>query len=270
MPEIGVIGGSGLYSLLDDAVEIPGDHAFGQPSGPLTIGSVDDVEVVFLARHGPGHRFPAHRVNYRANLWALRQVGVKAIFGPSACGSLRPELAPGDVVVCDQLVDRTSGRRDTYFDTVTNHVSLADPYCEELRQALVGASLSEGMTAHDGGTMAVISGPRFSTRAESRWFRENGWDVVGMTQYPEAALAAELGICYATAALVTDYDVGLEDDPNIKPVTQEDVFDFFAQNLDRMRAVLFSAIRTIAQNLPDCSERTNGIEPPLPTDEENR
>jgi len=193
MPEIGVIGGSGLYSLLDDAVEVPGDDTFG-PSGPLTIGAVDDIEVAFLARHGPGHRYPAHRVNYRANLWALRQAGVRAVFGPSACGSLRAELAPGDVVVCDQLVDRTSGRADTYFDTVTNHVSLADPYCTELRLALLVAARAEGMTAHDGGTMAVISGPRFSSRAESRWFAANGWDVVGMTQYPEAALAAELGI----------------------------------------------------------------------------
>ena len=265
MPEIGVIGGSGLYSLLDDAIEVPGDDTFGPPSGPITIGSVDGVEVAFLARHGPGHRFPAHQVNYRANLWALRQTGVRAIFGPSACGSLRPELAPGHVVVCDQLVDRTSGRADTYFDTVTNHVSLADPYCAELRQALLDATRAEGMTAHDGGTMAVISGPRFSTRAESRWFRNNGWDVVGMTQYPEAALAAELGICYATAALVTDYDVGLDDDPDIKPVTQDEVFAFFAQNVDKMRAVLFGAVKAIANKLPDCSDRTNGIDPPLPS-----
>ena len=144
MPEIGVIGGSGLYSLLDDAVEVPGDEAFGPPSGPLTIGSVDGIEVAFLPRHGPGHRYPAHKVNYRANLWALRQAGVRAIFGPSACGSLRPEMAPGDVVVCDQLVDRTSGRDDTYFDTVTNHVSLADPYCDDLRQALLGAARGRG------------------------------------------------------------------------------------------------------------------------------
>ncbi|WP_419924882.1 S-methyl-5'-thioadenosine phosphorylase [Candidatus Poriferisocius sp.] len=265
MPEIGVIGGSGLYSLIDDAVEVPGDDAFGPPSGPLAIGSVDGAEVAFLARHGPGHRFPAHTVNYRANLWALHQAGVRVIFGPSACGSLRAELAPGHMVVCDQLVDRTSGREDTYFDTVTNHVSLADPYCEELRGALLAAARAEGMTAHDGGTMTVISGPRFSTRAESRWFRDSGWDVVGMTQYPEAALAAELGICYATAALVTDYDAGLEDDPDIKPVTQHDVFAFFAQNVDRMRAVLFGAIRAVAHNLPDCSARTNGIEPPLPS-----
>lgn len=264
MPEIGVIGGTGLYSLLDSAVEVPGDDAFGPPSGPLAIGSVDGIEVAFLPRHGPNHRFPAHRVNYRANLWAMRQAGVRAIFGPCACGSLRPELAPGDVVVCDQLVDRTSGRADTYFDTVTNHVSLADPYCDDLRLALLEASLAEGMTAHDGGTMAVISGPRFSTRAESRWFANNGWDVVGMTQYPEAALAAELGICYATAALVTDYDAGLEDDPNLQPVTQEEVFAFFAENLDRMRSVLFGAIRAVADNLPDCSARSNGIDPPLP------
>ena len=265
MPEIGVIGGSGLYSLLDDAVEVPGDDTFGPPSGPLAIGSVDDIEVAFVARHGLGHRFPAHKVNYRANLWALHRAGVRAVFGPSACGSLRPELAPGHVVVCDQLVDRTSGRYDTYFDTVTNHVSLADPYCDELRQALLSAARAEGMTAHDGGTMTVISGPRFSTRAESRWFCDNGWDVVGMTQYPEAALAAELGICYATAALVTDYDVGLEDDPDINPVTQDEVFAFFAHNVDRMRAVLFGAIRAIAPNLPDCSTRTNNIEPPLPS-----
>ena len=263
MPEIGVIGGSGLYTLLDEAIEVSGDDAFGPPSGPISIGSVNGTEVAFLARHGPGHRYPAHKVNYRANLWALRQVGVRAIFAPCACGSLRPELAPGHVVVCDQLVDRTSGRADTYFDAVTNHVSLADPYCDELRQALLHAARAEGMTAHDGGTMAVISGPRFSTRAESRWFAGNGWDVVGMTQYPEAALAAELGICYATAALVTDYDAGLEDEPDIEPVTQDEVFAFFAENVHRMRAVLFGAIRAIAPNPPDCSNRTNGIDPPL-------
>ncbi len=265
MPEIGVIGGTGLYSLLEDAVEVPGDETFGVPSGPLSIGTVDGIEVAFLPRHGPGHRYPAHRINYRANLWALRQAGVRAILAPCACGSLRPELAPGDVVVCDQLVDRTSGRADTYFDTVTNHVSLADPYCDGLRRALLSAARAEGMTAHDGGTVVVISGPRFSTRAESRWFRQNGWDVVGMTQYPEAALAAELGICYATAALVTDYDAGLEDDPHSQPVTHDEVFAFFAENLDRMRAVLFGAIRTVAADLPDCRDRTNGIEPPPPT-----
>ncbi len=264
MPEIGVIGGSGLYTLLDDAIEVAGDDRFGPPSGPLTIGSIDGIEVAFLARHGPGHEFPAHRVNYRANLWAMRQIGVRTLFGPCASGSLRAELAPGHVVVCDQLVDRTSGRADTFFDTVTNHVSLADPYCEQLRHALIDAARGQGMTAHDGGTMTVISGPRFSTRAESRWFADNGWDVVGMTQYPEAALAAELGICYATAALVTDYDAGLESDPGIKPVTHDEVFSFFAQNVDRMRAVLFDAIRAVAGNLPDCSHRTNGIEPPLP------
>ncbi|WP_420639125.1 S-methyl-5'-thioadenosine phosphorylase [Candidatus Poriferisocius sp.] len=264
MPEIGVIGGTGLYSLLENAVEVAGDEAFGPPSGPLNIATVDGIEVAFLARHGPGHRYPAHRVNYRANLWALHQVGVRAVFGPSACGSLRPEMAPGHVVVCDQLVDRTSGRADTYFDTVTNHVSLADPYCPELREALLVAARAEGMTAHDGGTMTVISGPRFSTRAESRWFRDNGWDVVGMTQYPEAALAAELGICYANAALVTDYDAGLDDDPGVAPVTHDEVFEFFAQNLDRMRALLFGAIRAVGDNVPDCSDRTNGIAPPLP------
>ncbi|WP_419918829.1 S-methyl-5'-thioadenosine phosphorylase [Candidatus Poriferisocius sp.] len=264
MPEIGVIGGTGLYSLLEDAVEVPGDETFGPPSGPLSIGTVDGIEVAFLPRHGPGHRYPAHRVNYRANLWALRQAGVRAILGPCACGSLRPELAPGDVVVCDQLVDRTSGRADTYFDTVTNHVSLADPYCERLRGALLDAARAQDMTTHDGGTVVVISGPRFSTRAESRWFRQNGWDVVGMTQYPEAALAAELGICYATAALVTDYDAGLEDDPHSKPVTHDEVFAFFAENLDRMRAVLLGAIRAVGNNLPGCCDRTNGIEPPLP------
>ncbi len=209
--EIGVFGGSGLYALLDDPVEIEVPTPYGAPSGPLHLGHIGDRRVAFLPRHGPGHEFPPHRINYRANVWALRQVGVTRILAPCASGSLQPEVKPGHFVVCDQLVDRTYGREQTYFDGPgAVHVSLAEPYCPQLRRLAVESVDAEGITVHDGGTVVVIQGPRFSTRAESVWYRELGWNVVNMTQYPEAALARELGICYVSIALITDYDVGVE------------------------------------------------------------
>jgi 5'-methylthioadenosine phosphorylase len=243
---VGVFGGSGLYRLLDDITEVAVETPYGPPSSPLHIGSVGGRKVAFLPRHGAEHAHPAHVVNYRANVWAMKEAGVGAILAPCSAGSLRPEIAPGHFVVLDQFVDRTSGRRDTFFDGPgATHVAMAHPYDERLRTALINGCRASGITVHERGTVVVISGPRFSTTAESRWFASMGWSVVNMTQYPEAALARELGIPYAGIALVTDYDAGLEDDPAVEPVTQEQVFAFFEQNIHRVRDVLFRAIAAL-------------------------
>ena len=184
-----------------------------------------------------------------ANVAAMRALGVRALIAPFAAGSLQPELRPGDFVVVDQFVDRTQGRVDTFHDHFPDgpqHVSLAEPYDGRLREVLLSAARCEGVTAHDGGTVVVINGPRFSTRAESRWFSRMGWDLVNMTQYPEAALAREAGLPYAGLALVTDYDAGLEGDPSVDAVSQERVFEMFDANLGRLRSVLTRAIGLLA------------------------
>jgi 5'-methylthioadenosine phosphorylase len=241
---IGVFGGSGFYSFLDDVETQVVNTPYGAPSAAIAVGTVEGTEVAFLPRHGAGHEFPPHKVNWRANLWAMWEMGVTRIFGPCAAGSLHPEIHPGSFVLLDQLVDRTWGRGDTYFDgPVPGHIAFADPYCPELRSVLQSAA-SElvGLTVHESGTVVVVQGPRFSTRAESAWFRTQGWDVVNMTQYPEAYLARELGMCYSGVALVTDYDTGAEADDSIVPVTMEDVFAVLRDNVERTRELLFRAI----------------------------
>lgn len=247
--DVAVIGGSGFYSFLDDQREVTVDTPYGAPSAPIALARIAGRSVAFLPRHGRNHEFPPHRVNYLANLWALHSLGVTRVIAPCAVGSLRPDLHPGDLVVLDQLVDRTRGRPDTYFDgPAVDHVSFADPYCPELSASLAReASAREGDRLHLGGTVVVVQGPRFSTRAESRWFRSYGWDVVGMTQYPEAVLARELGLCYAGLALVTDYDTGLDaelDPPEraMEPVTMAAVLAVLADNVARTRDLLLAAI----------------------------
>lgn len=240
--DIGIFGGSGLYELLEDRVATPVETPYGTPSGPLHIGEVAGRRVAFMARHGADHAFPAHRVNYRANVDAMRQAGVSAILAPSSAGSLRADIAPGDFVVVDQFVDRTSGRADTFFDEGAHHTAMAHPYDPALGRVLAEAARRQGVTVHEGGTVVVIGGPRFSTRAESRWFAQMGWDVVNMTQYPEVALANEAGIPYAGVALVTDYDAGLEGRDDIEPVTMDQVFEFFKRNIHRVRDVLLDAV----------------------------
>jgi 5'-methylthioadenosine phosphorylase len=264
--DIGVFGGSGLYSLLEHHTEVEVTTPYGAPSGPLHLGTIEGRSVAFLPRHGPGHEFPPHRINYRANVWALHQLGVTRVLAPCASGSLQPWVKPGHFVVCDQLVDRTYGREQTYFDGPgANHVSFADPYCEQLRGVAIEAVRHEDITVHDGGTVVVIQGPRFSTRAESGWFRDLGWQVINMTQYPEAYLARELGICYASIALITDYDTGLEGVDGVEPVTQAEVFGFFEQNAHRVRDVLLHAIATMpAERTCACAEAPNGMTPPRP------
>jgi 5'-methylthioadenosine phosphorylase len=249
---IGVFGGSGFYEFLDDVEELKVDTPFGAPSAALRVGDVEGARVAFMPRHGDSHDLPPHGINYRANIWAMRQVGVQRIIGPCACGSLEPELHPGTFVICDQFVDRTRGRPDTFYDGPrTTHVSAADPYCPGLRKTLVAAARELEIPVVDGGTVVVIQGPRFSTRAESRWFAAAGWQVVNMTQYPEAWLARELELCYANVSLVTDYDVGLEGMPHIEPVSAEVAFRVFAENLVRLRDLLFRAIPRIGPQPDD-------------------
>ena len=246
--EIGVFGGSGFYSFLDDAVEVTLETPYGPPAAPVTIGDVGGRRVAFLPRHGRRHELPPHRINYRANLWAMREVGVTRIIGPCAAGSLQPEVAPGDFVVPDQLVDRTWGRADTFYEgPVVHHVAYADPYCAELSAVAVETARAAGITVHPSGTVIVIQGPRFSTRAESRWYRSQGFEVINMTQYPEAYLARELGLCYAAIALITDYDTGVEGEAGVEPVTQAEVFEFFKSNLDRVRALLFDVVAAVPE-----------------------
>ncbi len=247
-----MFGGSGFYDFLDDVAEEVLTTPYGDPSAPVTIGTLAGRRVAFLPRHGRNHEHPAHVIPYRANLWAMHLLGVRALLGPCAVGSLQRHIRPGDFVVCDQLVDRTSGRAATFFDgPETNHLAFADPYCPELRGALSDAGRACAVSVVEAGTVVVVQGPRFSTRAESRWHRAQGWDVVNMTQSPEAPLARELGLCYATVALVTDYDTGVVDEFTSEPtergeaVSQEAVFAFFQENLGRLRDVLFAAIAAI-------------------------
>lgn len=241
---VGVFGGSGFYDFLTDAEEVAVTTPFGDPSAPLVIGQMGGRKVAFLPRHGSAHQLPPHRINYRANLWAMREVGVTQILAPTAAGSLQPHVERGHFVVPDQLVDRTSGRPSTFYDgPETVHVSLADPYCPTLRAASIAACRSASVTVHETGTVVVIEGPRFSTRAESRWFSAAGWEVINMTQYPEAALARELALCYANISLITDFDAGVE---GVAPVTVPDVIKVFTENNDRLRLVL----STVIPNLP--------------------
>ncbi len=246
--DIGIFGGSGFYSLLENARELWIETPYGMPSDRIALGDIAGKRVAFMARHGRDHRFPPQSINYRANLWAMKELGVTRIIGPTASGSLRREIEPEHVVVADQLVDRTSGRKDTFYDgPITTHVSFADPYCPEMRPIAVAALRTLGVTVHERGTIVVIAGPRFSTRAESKWYQAAGFDVINMTQYPECYLARELEICYVNISLITDYDVGL---PGVPPVTHASVLHVLARNNERVR----SAIAEIARTTP--GERT--------------
>ncbi|HUY96111.1 MAG TPA: S-methyl-5'-thioadenosine phosphorylase [Verrucomicrobiae bacterium] len=250
--EIGVFGGSGLYQLLDQAESVRCPTPYGDPSDVCTLGVLGGRRVAFLPRHGRGHTIPPHRINYRANLWAMRMLGVRRILAPCAVGSLQAAIEPGAFVIPDQFVDRTHGRADTYADgPLVGHISAADPYCPELRAAAAEAARGEGVTVHQRGTLVVIQGPRFSSRAESRWYTACGWDVVGMTGYPELILARELGLCYAAIALVTDHDAGLEGAPEVAPVTHDHVLEVFAANIARVRTVLERAVGELSP-LPAC------------------
>lgn len=260
--EVGVIGGSGFYSLLSDAAQVSVPTPWGEPSEPPAIGMLGGRAVAFLPRHGRDHRFPPHRVPYRANLWALHAVGVRQVLAPSAVGALRPDLAPGTLVVPDQVVDRTWGRAHTFYDEVPPvHVAFADPYCPRGRAATLRAAYDREVRTADGGTLVVINGPRFSSRAESRWHAAQGWSIVGMTAMPEAALARELALCYTSLSLVTDADAGVE---GAGGVTHDEVLRVFADNVERLRALVADVVEALPRD-GDCSCRRSldGVHVPL-------
>jgi len=241
---VGVFGGSGFYRLLDDVEFVQMETPYGDPSDQIALGAVDGVAIAFLPRHGSRHTLPPAAINYRANLWALKELGVTRVIAPTAAGSLQPHVKPGDFVVCDQFVDRTHGRKDTFYPDgpTVAHVGAADPYCPVMRRLSVAVGREQGVTVHDGGTVVVIQGPRFSTRAESRWFSSLGWEVINMTQYPEAILARELELCYVNISLITDYDVGLEGMPEPAPVSVAEVEKVFSDNNDRVRGLILALV----------------------------
>jgi 5'-methylthioadenosine phosphorylase len=250
--EIGVFGGSGFYSLIEDAHETWIETPYGAPSDRVSLGEIAGKRVAFLPRHGNDHRFPPQSINYRANLYAMKSLGVRWIVGPTAAGSLRKDVAPGSMVVCDQLADLTAGRKDTFYDgPPVTHVSFADPYCPTLRPIAIDALRALGIQTHPHGTVVVISGPRFSTRAESRWYQRQGWEVINMTQYPECYLARELEMCYVNISLITDYDVGLE---GIAAVSAEAVVEVFKRNNERVKLAIGEIVKRIPIDA-DCSCR---------------
>jgi len=234
-PEIAVIGGSGFYSFLDDPVQVAVETPYGPPSADIAIGEVAGTPVAFLPRHGTDHEFAPHRINYRANMWALRSVGVRRVLAPCAVGGLLPEVSPGDIVLPDQLVDRTAHRVATYVDSGAAHAPFADPYCPTLTEAVAG--VDDSIKA--GATMVVVEGPRFSTRAESRNYAAQGWSLINMTGHPEAVLAREMLMCYLPIALVTDMDAGVEVGAGVDQVS---VFAMFAANIERLKVILAKAI----------------------------
>ena len=244
---VGVIGGSGFYSLLDAPETRAVDTPYGAPSDPITVGVLSGREVAFVPRHGTDHRYAPHVVPYAANLWALRSLGVRQVVGLSAVGSLTPSLPTGTLVIPDQIADRTHGRQHTFFSdgTGVGHATFADPYCPRGRAAALASE-----RVHDGGTLVVVNGPRFSTRAESLEFQARGWSIIGMTTMPEAGLARELALCYTTLALVTDLDAGVEAGEG---VTHAEVLAAFAANLPRMRTLLIETLERLPEKQGDCS-----------------
>ena len=260
-PAVGIIGGSGLYSLLDGGAEVEVPTPYGPPSDVLTVGSLGGSEVAFLPRHGRDHRHSPHRINYRANLWALRALGVRQVLAPCAVGSLQPSLRPGVFVIPDQVVDRTSGREGTYFDQGAVHVGFADPYCPAGREAVVNGAADLGIRTADCGTMVVINGPRYSSRAESEWHAAQGWAVVNMTGQPEAQLARELALCYTSIAVVTDMDAGAAD---VAPVTHAQVLAEFEHNIGRLRQLLSVVVPALpAQRSCGCGAVHDGVDLPI-------
>jgi 5'-methylthioadenosine phosphorylase len=259
---IGVIGGSGMYRLLADAEPVTVDTPYGPPSEAPARGMLGGREVVFLPRHGADHRLAPHRVPYRANLWALRALGVRQVVTTCAVGGLVPELAAGTVVVPDQVIDRTWGREHTYYDVEgpVVHVPFADPYCARGRAAAVAAAQAGPLPTVDGGTMVVIQGPRFSSRAESRRNARDGGTIVNMTAMPETALARELALCCTTLALVTDGDAGVEGGEH---VTQEAVLELFARNLPKLSGVLETTVAALPDDECDCHHVLDGQKLPI-------
>jgi len=248
LAEIGVFGGSGFYSLLDDVREIKVDTPYGAPSDSFFLAAVGGRRVAFLPRHGRRHTIPPHKINYRANVWAMRSLGVQAVISPCAAGSLQLAVKPGDFVICDQFVDRTSGRVQTFYDgPIVTHLSSAETYAPELRKIAVDVCREHGIEVHDGGTVVVIEGPRFSTKSESKWFSDAGWEVINMTQFPEAWLCRELGMAVVNISLITDYDAGVHE--GTEAVDARSVLEIFAQNAEQIQKVVLDMIARFPADL---------------------
>ena len=245
---IGIFGGSGFYKFLDNIEEVKIDTPYGETSDALMIGKISGRDVAFMPRHGRNHSIAPHKVNYRANVWAMKEIGCKCVFSPCAAGSLQKHVKPGDVVFCDQYVDRTNSRLDTYFEFgEIQHVSSADPYCPKLREVAIKSAQELNLAYHDKGTIVVIQGPRFNSKAESAFYTNQGWEVVNMTQYPEVHLVKELGMKPLNISLITDYDAGLIAD--CEPVSHEEVMKTFEQNLVKLRKLLFKIVENIPEEL---------------------
>lgn len=246
--EIGVFGGSGFYSLLENVQDIKVDTPYGPPSDSVMLAEVAGRRVAFLPRHGRNHTIPPHMINYRANVWAMHSLGVKAIISPCAVGSLQRHVEPEHFVLADQFVDRTRGRKDTFYDgPVTTHVSPADMYSKPMRDIAAKVIRKHGITCHESGTVVVIQGPRFSTKSESTWFTQMGWEIINMTQYPEGYLCHELGMAVLNISLVTDYDCGVVADT--EAVTAHSVLEVFKKNSENARKVVLDIIKELPADL---------------------
>ncbi len=250
--EIGVFGGSGFYRFFKGARELSVRTPYGRPSGKVALSDVGGKKVAFIPRHGVHHEDPPQRVPYRANMMAFKQLGVRRIVAPNAVGSLKAEIRPGDLVFCDQFVNFTTGREDTFYDgPETTHVGMAQPYCPQMREVAIEAAAKLGLRFHEKGTVVVIQGPRFSSTAESRFFARQGWDVINMTQYPEVVLAREQELCYLNISLATDYDAGLEEDPSVMPVSHEEVVRVFQSKMDSLRKLIVEVVKALPEKR-DC------------------
>ena len=249
MPQakIGVIGGSGLYDIeeLTDIEEVDIDTPFGKPSDAITIGRLGGVGVASLPRHGRGHRISPTEIPGRANIYALKSLGVEHIIAINSCGSFRAEIKPGDLVIPDQLIDRTQSRISTFFgEGIVAHIPFADPFCAALSQIVYQAAQDADATVHQGGTYVCMEGPAFSTRAESHLHRSWGADVIGMTMLPEAKLAREAEICYASIACVTDYDCWME---RSEPVTADIILSCMHRNVDTAKKIIKLAVSRVPE-----------------------
>ncbi|NLI55632.1 S-methyl-5'-thioadenosine phosphorylase [bacterium] len=250
---IGIFGGTGFYKFFDNMEEVVVETPYGSTSSSISIAEIDGKKVAFLPRHGKNHEYPPHKIPYRANLWAMKKLGVERIISPNACGSLQSHIKVGDFVICDQFVDRTSGRVSTFYDgPITTHIGMAEPYCPELMQIAVNNLKKLGYSHHEKGTVVVIEGPRFSTISESKWFTSMGWDVINMTQYPEVVLARELEMCFLNISVVTDYDVGVVSEGSVEPVSHEMVTKIFNENLEKLKTLIINIIKDIPDKREKC------------------
>lgn len=248
---IGVFGGSGFYKFLDNVEEVRVETPYGMPSDNLMIGQIGKHKVAFMPRHGRNHTILPHLINYRANVWAMKHVGCERVISPCACGSLQKYINPGDFVICDDFVDWTKGRQSTFFEgPVVHHPSPVDLYCPELRQIAIETGKKLGIKVHEHGIMTVINGPRFSTRAESKFFTSQGWEVIGMTAFPENYLVKEMDMCPLNISLITDHDCGLVGD--VPPVSHHEVCKIFDENIENVKNLLFRVIEAIPETREHC------------------